>query len=289
MARSLYAILNDRFGEQRDGFTRREMLKATLATAAGLLISDRFACAAAAPAGRVIVIGAGFSGLAAACELSSAGYDVTVLEARDRVGGRVKSFSDLVPGKNIEGGGELIGSNHPTWACYQEKLGLSFLDVTKREPRKFKSPIVIGGEKLSDAEARSLLREMDAAHREMNADAAKIRDPHQPWESPDAEALDRQTLKSRIEALQVSQRCKKALDSGLTADNGVQTAWQSYLGNLAVVKGHGLEKYWTDTEVFRCKGGNQQLATRLAGALGEERIRLNTQARAVVVGEKTVK
>ena len=55
MARSLYAILNDRFGEKRDGFTRREMLKMTLAAAAGMLISDRFAYAGAAQAGRVIV------------------------------------------------------------------------------------------------------------------------------------------------------------------------------------------------------------------------------------------
>jgi len=55
------------------------------------------------------------------------------------------------------------------------------------------------------------------------------------------------------------------------------------------VKGGGLEKYWTESEVYRCRGGNQQLATRLAGALGEKRIRLNTQARAVAVSEKTVK
>ena len=45
----------------------------------------------------MIVVGGGFSGLAAAYELSRAGYDVTVAEARNRVGGRVISFSDLVP------------------------------------------------------------------------------------------------------------------------------------------------------------------------------------------------
>ena len=286
MPRSLYAVLNDRFGENRDGFTRREMLKMTLAAAAGLLISDRFASAGAVPAGRVIVIGAGFSGLAAAYELSSAGYDVTVLEVRNRVGGRVLSFTDLVPGKNIEGGGELIGSNHPTWVSYRKTFGLSFLNVN--ESKRGRSPIVIGGKELSNAEAKSLWLEMKTAHEKMNADAATIQDPHQPWKSPDAEALDRRALNSWIEALDVSQLCKKALDSRLTADNGVQSAWQSYLGNLAVVKGHGVERYWTDTEVFRCKGGNQRLAAKLASALGEKRIRLNTQARAVTVGEKTV-
>ena len=54
----------------------------------------------------------------------------------------------------------------------------------------------------------------------------------------------------------------------MTADNGVVTEWQSYLANLAMVKGGGLEKYWTDSEVYRCAGGNQQLATKFVQAIG---------------------
>ena len=57
----------------------------------------------------------------------------------------------------------------------------------------------------------------------------------------------------------------------MMADNGVVSEWQSYLGNLAMVKGGGLEKYWTESEVYRCKGGNQQLATKLAAAIGAPR------------------
>jgi monoamine oxidase len=66
---------------------------------------------------------------------------VTVAEARNRVGGRVISFSDLVAGKNVEGGGELIGSNHPAWVGYAKQFGLEFLAVSDEDRRS----VVLGG------------------------------------------------------------------------------------------------------------------------------------------------
>ena len=93
---NLYTQLQRRYGNP-SGISRREMLQRSLGAAAALLISERFPALPGAAAGRVVVIGGGFSGLAAAYELSKAGYDVTVAEARNRVGGRVISFSDLVP------------------------------------------------------------------------------------------------------------------------------------------------------------------------------------------------
>src|ERR1700690_1261960 len=52
---------------------------------------------------RVIVVGAGFAGLTAAWLLSELKINVTVLEARDRVGGRVHSVKGLTPGRLVEG------------------------------------------------------------------------------------------------------------------------------------------------------------------------------------------
>src|SRR3954470_24111260 len=120
----MYAQLQRRFAPKRDGLTRREMLQATLAASAGLLLSS-YASAQGRPGKRIVIVGAGFAGLAAACELKSAGYDVLALEARNRVGGRVVTFRNFVPGKHVEGGGELIGSNHPMWVAYKERFKLS--------------------------------------------------------------------------------------------------------------------------------------------------------------------
>src|SRR5947208_2647531 len=59
-----------------------------------------------------IIIGSGLAGLAAAYRLSRAGWHVTILEARDRVGGRV--FSRRMGGENLvcEMGAEWVGNEH---------------------------------------------------------------------------------------------------------------------------------------------------------------------------------
>jgi monoamine oxidase len=281
----LYARLHRRFGPRDGGITRREMLQRSVAAAAGVLLSEQFG-ALAQVGRRVIVVGAGFSGLTAAYELSQAGYDVTVVEARGRVGGRVVSLGDIVPGKNVEGGGELIGSNHPTWVAYAKRFKLDFLDVTEDED--VDAPIILGGKALTPKEAEQVWEELETIVAPMNADAAKVTDADRPWTTPGAEALDRRTTAAWIQETKGSPLGKAAFDAMMTGDNGVRTEWQSYLANLASVKGGGLAAYWTDSEVYRCKGGNQQLARRLAAAVGEKKVLLGSPVEAIGVTDRLV-
>ena len=61
----------------------------------------------------VIIIGAGFSGLTAAHWLRQSGVKVTLLEGRNRIGGRVFSFNPPnSPGQVIEFGAEWVGNSH---------------------------------------------------------------------------------------------------------------------------------------------------------------------------------
>ncbi len=280
MARSFFAPLARRFGRQVTPVERREFLKATLAASAGLLLSAGPAAWARRPAQgakRVVVIGGGFAGLACAFELKSAGYDATLVEARGRLGGRVLSFSDMIDGANVEGGAELIGSNHPTWVAYAERFGLQWLDVTEEEGN---APIILGGKRLTDADAEALWEELDEATALLN-DMARSVLADEPWAGPDAKALDARSTASWIDSVEVSDRCRAALRILFAGDNGQEPERQSLLGNLAQIKGGGVEAYWTESEVYRCKGGNQQLAARLADGIGADRLIVGLSVRGV--------
>lgn len=220
---------------------------------------------------RVIIAGAGCAGLACAWELAARGCSVQVFEARDRVGGRVLSLSSLIPGLNVEAGGELLGANHAHVQKYARRFGLAFLPITE-SPHP--SPVILRGRRVPPVELTEALSEVESAFTLMS-EAARAINAEEPWLSVDARQLDLKPASDWIAALDASPLAKELLTLSFTADNGVSTDRQSYLANLAVVKGGGLERYWTDTEMYRLEGGNQQLALRMAADLGPDRLRLN--------------
>ena len=89
---------------------RREFLKAIGAVSAAAVLAPNVLSQRRKKS--VVVIGAGFAGLAAAFKLKNAGWDVTVIEARNRIGGRV--FSHKFAGTDLicELGAEWVGESH---------------------------------------------------------------------------------------------------------------------------------------------------------------------------------
>jgi monoamine oxidase len=223
------------------------------------------------PKRQVAVIGAGLSGLAAAYELQGLGYDVQVFEARSRVGGRVESLLSFAPGKIAEGGGELIGSNHALWNYYRIKFGLEYSDVKDYKS----SPYRLGGHTLSYEQSRALMDELDAQLKALSDHAESLLDAYEPWTNPDAKALDQITVAQWIDDRKCSKLCTEAMKLLLAADNGIPAEEQSLLGVLAMVKGGGLDRYWSDSELYRCKSGNQSLAEAFRNALDQPKQRVH--------------
>ncbi|GCD88137.1 amine oxidase [Nocardioides sp. LS1] len=78
---------------------------------------------------KVIVVGAGLAGLTSASRLTEAGIDVTVLEARDRVGGRTCTVRDgFADDQHGDLGGELVTTDHRAFTALCAEFGVELSD-----------------------------------------------------------------------------------------------------------------------------------------------------------------
>jgi monoamine oxidase len=149
----------------------------------------------------VVVIGAGLAGLAAARRLAAGGHEVTVVEARDRVGGRTEGLV-LDDGTPLELGGQWIGQGHTRMLELTGELGLSTFRTWNDEgqlqldllgKRSTMKPVKGAAPRLSPFALADLAQGVLRFAR-----LARRTDLEQPWLTPGAEVLDGQTWESWI-------------------------------------------------------------------------------------------
>jgi monoamine oxidase len=138
----------------------------------------------------VIVVGAGLAGLTAADELVRAGYDVVVLEGRERIGGRVRAA--VVAGVEVDAGATWIAPHHTAIRDLVQRLGCSLV------PQYHNGKGILsfsGKRRIEGALALAPWVTLDIT-RTMNA-LQKLADGlpvSAPWEHPDAVHLDSLSL-----------------------------------------------------------------------------------------------
>ena len=148
----------------------------------------------------VVVVGAGLAGLSAACELRDAGVSVVVVEARDRVGGRVQG--DALEGHPIELGGTWIGEGHTEMHALVGALGLKTFPTWNSG----RSVVQFGTRqhRVNGTEAATLRLDpvvlADIAQGLTRfGELAQAVDPAEPWTHAKAELIDGQTLETWLQ------------------------------------------------------------------------------------------
>lgn len=274
MARSLYARLDQRFGTKPPAFQRQRDLQNRMANFTQQFDTNiMFTAARAEKKMRVAVIGAGFSGLMAGHTLSRT-CKVSVFEARDRVGGRVWTQFHVTSHRAIEAGAELIGYNHLTWLMLARQFDLGLTVLTTEDAftsLDLEMPLSLDGRLLSPKQTKQVYDEMEPVIANICAEARKLSDPYKCWDAPNADELDKQSLSDWIGKQDCGDLAKRALEAQFANTNGVPTYRQSFLANLAAIRGGGLhgkpDDYFTQSETVKCEQGNQALALRLAESI----------------------
>jgi monoamine oxidase len=228
----------------------------------------------------VTVIGAGLAGLSAAYELHRAGWKVAVLEARDRVGGRVHTVRSFSNGLVAEGGGEFIEQSHTRMIALANHFGLKLAQSGswRGGDQDWASFDEISGRMTDESLwGLNLVEEVERGWELMIGLSQYVSDPYQPQAAKEAELLDSQSALDWIEAQDLHPFAKKYFIQHIRSEYTCEPECLSLL-DLA----RNAKMYYSVAErppSMRILGGNDLIPRELAAALPD--VRLNAVVKSV--------
>ncbi len=218
-----------------------------------------------------LIVGAGLAGLVVAHRLRQAGLAVTVVEARDRPGGRVQSIPQAL-GTAIaaELGGEAFDSDHVAALTLARQLGLPVVDLTTQALSAQDQALAwFGGELLPMDSLLVEWRDRLLAHAE-------------DWQAltqclttgsltPALVHLDRLSIPAYLDRLGCSAPLKALVSTAYGIKYGMEAEAQSCLNVLWFFRtaAHCETLFGRGDERFYIQGGNEQLPQALAASLGD--------------------
>jgi monoamine oxidase len=217
----------------------------------------------------VLVAGAGLAGLVAARDLADRGAAVRVIEARDRVGGRVLTARNgFVDGQYAELGGDMIDEQQHEIRTLAGELGLSLVRVLSTG---FGYARVAPNGKIRLV-PRSSVRGWDRLAAELSGLARRYRWAERRWDSPVSADIARHSVGAWLDQVQADAELRTAA-LGL---RGFFLADPEELSLLALVDQFASDNEPAPGRMYRIDGGNDRLAAALAAPL-EGRLHLSTE------------
>jgi monoamine oxidase len=283
---------------QGNGITRRRLIGGAAAGTAMTVMPSAAGAAPKQPSTRsadVVVVGAGLAGLTAAREIVRGGRSVLVLEARDRVGGRVLSHT-LQDGSYSELGGMYTGPTQDHIQALTKDVGVGFYPAYntgnnvfvggdgRRE--EFPSDSPLGTAPADPVVAPDIV--LAVAQLDKMAEGFPV---DAPWTSPHAEEWDRQTLDTWLrEHTSGSDEFMAVTSAATEAIFGCEPRELSLLYTVFYLAASGNEQnQGTFERNFNTKDGAQEkrfaggahlVPQRVAAQLGS-RVLLNAPARRI--------
>src|SRR6188508_1126474 len=228
----------------------------------------------------VVVVGAGLAGLSAAVRLRKDGARVTVVEARDRIGGRVLTIRNgFAKGQHAEAGGDFIDHEQEDIRRLADQYGLPVRTILRQGFSfvRHKGRGQIHGRPMKGARAWKPI--VDRAKPWIEA----YRQAEQRWESAVVRSLAQRSVAQWLDEIDADGNMR-AMVRGL---RGFFLADPEDLSLLVLIEQLASEAPGAEPE-GRIEGGNDRLPKAMAVELGEA-VHLNTTARAVHDNQRSVR
>jgi monoamine oxidase len=220
----------------------------------------------------IVIVGAGFAGLTAARALRAGGHKVVVLDARDRVGGRVKPGK--LAGATVDLGGQWVGEKQTRLRALLKEYGIATTPqyATGRSLVEINGRILSGpGEDVSlgaagDAALKVALSRIRALVSEVPLET--------PWTAPRAREWDAVTMAEWIERQTGNRDARTMLRMMVEGLYTAEPSQVSLLFFLSYVKSGGsLEELWGTeggAQAYVVPGSMHQLAGRIGAELFDQ-------------------
>ena len=209
-----------------------------------------------------------------------------MLEARDRVGGRVEQVAAADGGRPVQMGGELVGPIHTAYLELVDELGLSLQETYTAMTGDTTYDLVEG---VFRSETFPFANDAERADYErvtgLFVELARTVDPADPWSHPEASRLDDASVCDWARSVDGLPSTVRALQLGslsLAAGAAERTSLLSELRKAAVAPDPGFDAYYEHWESLQVTEGSAEVALRMAAELGD-RVRLGQEVRAVEV------
>ncbi len=253
--------------------TRRQLLGGTAAAAGLALVGCRPFAAPKEGSGftgrrpRVVVVGGGIAGLTAAYRLHTRA-DVRVIEAQDRVGGRMFSLRGFFLGQVAEIGGELIDTGHVNLRKLAEELSIELDDFALDGAGLDRDVLFFEGRRI---EEHALVEAFVPVSHRMVWDRSTLEDNWVSHRQPNGgETLDRTPLSEWLAGVETQPWLRKLLDVAFTTEYGLETR-RAVGAQPSLAPGpqsHSLPGLWRQRRALPRQGGQRLHPPRPRQAAG---------------------